>query len=294
MNHRHGRLASMTRNPGDGAGLRAAFPKPPPSAPPVEVQFAAIPAGTLTMRDARTNETRSATLRAFDIGTTQITLDQWSGTKHKSGPSGLVPAHAVTWFDAVRWCNNASTAEGLTPAYTLHGRNVAWDPGADGYRLPTEAEWEWASRAGTTGSTYGDLADIAWTGADHVHEPQAVALKQPNSFGLHDTIGNVWEWCWDYADTSRYGDYRSLRGGGWADKAWSCRASVRRGSAPDAVLEDVGFRVARGSVGSPGATAAQGWSAEVDRQRADIRGPLPVGWTPLRSLLHRVPDPDHA
>ncbi len=95
-------------------------------------------------------------------------------------------------------------------------------------------------------------------------------------------LGNVWEWCWDYADPARYGDYRSLRGGGWADREWSVRASARRGSAPDAMLEDVGFRVARGAVGEPGADAAQGWSADADRRRADVRGPLPLGWTPLR------------
>ncbi|WP_448007024.1 hypothetical protein [Agromyces bauzanensis] len=81
--------------------------------------------------------------------------------------------------------------------------------------------------------------------------------------------------------SQRYGDYRSLRGGGWADREWSLRASVRRGSAPDAVLEDAGFRVARGAVGEPGGDAAQGWSAASDRDRADVRGPLPLGWTPL-------------
>ena len=112
--------------------------------------------------------------------------------------------------------------------------------------------------------------------------PQPVAVKAPNAFGLFDTIGNLWEWCWDYADTARYGDYRSLRGGGWADRAWSCRASVRRGSAPDAVLEDVGFRMARGAVGESGASEAQGWSAVADRERAVTAWPLPLGWTPLR------------
>jgi len=107
----------------------------------------------------------------------------------------------------------------------------------------------------------------------------------PNDFGLFDTLGNVWEWCWDFADPARYGDYRVFRGGGWADPAWSCRASVRRASAPDASLEDVGFRAARGPVGLAGSSAAQGWSADADLRRADIRGPLPVGWTPLRELL---------
>jgi formylglycine-generating enzyme required for sulfatase activity len=173
-------------------------------------------------------------------------------------------------------------AEGFSLAYDIRGRDVEWHTDAHGYRLPTEAEWEFSCRAGTLGPSYGALADIAWTAADDVSAVQDVALKQPNAFGLFDTLGNVWEWCWDYADTARYADYRSLRGGGWADRAWSCRASVRRGSAPDAVLEDVGFRVARGPVGEANVPAAQGWSRAADRSRADIRGPLPVGWTPLR------------
>lgn len=107
----------------------------------------------------------------------------------------------------------------------------------------------------------------------------------PNAFGLHDTLGNVWEWCWDFADTARYLDYRTLRGGGFADREWSVRASVRRACAPDGVPPDAGFRVARGAVAASGEAAAQGWSAGADRRRADVRGPLPVGWTPHRALL---------
>ena len=218
---------------------------------PVAVMIA-VPGGELAMRDARSGTSRTVALEAFE------------------------------------WCNAASAAAGLGPAYALRDRTVIWDLAADGYRLPTEAEWEWACRAGTSGPTYGPLAEIAWTEADGVEGPQPVGGKSPNSLGLVDTIGNVWEWCWDYADTARYGDYRSLRGGGWADQAWSARASVRRGSAPDAVIEDVGFRVARGAVGAPGADAGQGWSAGADRRRADVRGPLPVGWTPLRELLRQT------
>ncbi|MGO4102520.1 formylglycine-generating enzyme family protein [Leifsonia sp. YAF41] len=260
----------------------------------------AIPPGALEMRDARSESSRHVTLRAFEIGRTPVTRAEWdavAGNSASAGaPSGstsastststststLAPAHPVTWFDAVRWCNAASVAAGFSPAYGVDGRDVKWHVDADGYRLPTEAEWEWSSRAGTLGPTYGPLPEIAWTAVDDVSGPQDVALKQANAFGLFDTIGNVWEWCWDYADTARYADYRSLRGGGWADQTWSCRASVRRGSAPDAVLEDVGFRVARGPVGEANSHAAQGWSRVADLSRADIRGPLPVGWTPLR------------
>ena len=110
--------------------------------------------------------------------------------------------------------NALSAAESLRPAYTrgADGRTVTWDPTADGYRLPTEAEWEYACRAGTTSPTYGPLEDIAWTSLDHLAGPQPVGQKKANPWGLHDTLGNVWEWCWDYADPARYGDYRTLRG----------------------------------------------------------------------------------
>jgi sulfatase modifying factor 1 len=249
--------------------------------------FSEIPGGSITMRDARTGGSREVRLQPFAIRATPVLFSEFARAADATDmtASSPAPAHAVTWFAAVRWCNDASLAAGLTAAYAVDGRAVAWDPGSDGYRLPTEAEWGFACRAGTTTPAYGPLDEIAWSAADGVDGTQDVALKKPNDFGLYDTIGNVWEWCWDYADTARYGDYRALRGGGWADPAWSCRASVRRGSAPDAVLEDVGFRVARGAVGEPGALEAQGWSAAVDRERADIRRPLPIGWTPLRELL---------
>src|SRR5690606_37521502 len=99
-------------------------------------------------------------------------------------------------------------------------------------------------------------------------------------FGLHDTLGNAWEWCCDLLDPARYGDYRVFRGGGFADKPWSVRASTRRGGAPGMSHPDVGLRLARGAFATP--NAAQGWSAEADRERSAATGMLPSGWTPLR------------
>lgn len=151
----------------------------------------------------------------------------------------------MSWLDAILFCNNLSQRGGLTPAYVVNGDDIEWDTTADGYRLPTEAEWEFACRAGTSGPRYGSLDAIAWyrNNCDgRVHE---VGGKEPNAWGLYDTLGNVWEWCWDIYDPEVYGTYRVLRGGGWFDEHWSCRASVRRRSHPTYRIDDVGFRIAR-------------------------------------------------
>lgn len=241
-------------------------------------EMLSVPGGVLTMRDARTQTSREVVLAPFEIARAPVTQAQLGSGASGSAPDA--PAHPVTWFEAVRWCNDRSAASGLAPAYRIRGRHVEWLVEADGFRLPTEAEWEWACRAGTTTPTYGPLAQVAWTRVDAVDAPQPVGGKAPNAFGLVDTLGNVWEWCWDHADPARYGAYRSLRGGGWADAHWHCRASVRRGTNPGAVLDDVGFRVARGAAGAPGTRAGQGWSADEDTRRAALT-PLPAGWTSL-------------
>ena len=122
---------------------------------------------------------------------------------------------------------------------------VDWDATADGYRLPTEAEWEYACRAGTTGPQYGPLDEIAWYRGNSDERIHDVGGRTPNPWGFHDMLGNVWDWCWDVYDAEVYGSYRVLRGGGWFDEHWSCRASARRRSHPTFQVDDVGFRVAR-------------------------------------------------
>jgi formylglycine-generating enzyme required for sulfatase activity len=240
--------------------------------------MARIDGGSVTLHDARRKLRRVVELEPFEIGVFAVTQEHLGELLGEAARHPLRPATDVSWLRAVRFCNAASEWEGLDPAYTFDGLDVTWHVDADGYRLPTEAEWEHACRAGSTAPHYGPLAEIAWTSADGVATPQRVGLKLPNLNGLFDTLGNVWEWCWDLLDPARYDDYRVFRGGGFADDAWSVRASTRRGGGPRMHHEDVGFRVARGGFDTE--AAAQGWSAQADRDRANVTQPLPPGWTP--------------
>ncbi|MHC3000413.1 formylglycine-generating enzyme family protein [Microbacterium sp. HJ5] len=237
-----------------------------------DLELARIPAGEVTLHDARRKTRWTVALEAFEIGVYPVTEQQLAEVTGEAAAHPRRPAREVSWLRAIRFCNAASEWEGLDPAYSFDGEDVTWHVDADGFRLPTEAEWEYACRAGSTGPHYGPLAEVAWTSADGVASPQHVGGKHPNLFGLFDTLGNVWEWCWDLLDPARYDDYRVFRGGGFADDAWSVRASTRRGGPPRVTHDDVGFRVARG--GFEGADAAQGWSARADVERALSDGPL--------------------
>jgi sulfatase modifying factor 1 len=245
-----------------------------------DIEMARIPAGRVALQDARRQTRRSVDLEAFEIGVYPVTQEQLAEVLGISARHPRRPASDLSWLRAVRLCNAVSEWEGLEPAYTFDGEEVTWHVDSDGFRLPTEAEWEYACRAGSNGPHYGPLTEVAWTAADGVSAPQNVGAKLPNLFGLFDTLGNVWEWCWDLLDPMRYDDYRVFRGGGHADDAWSVRASVRRGGGPRMHHPDVGVRLARG--GFEGSDAAQGWSAAVDAERATADGALPSGWTPRR------------
>ncbi|MER5428297.1 SUMF1/EgtB/PvdO family nonheme iron enzyme [Streptomyces sp. NPDC002588] len=206
--------------------------------------------GEVTLSDRRTRRTWAVEVAACRIGTHPVTRDLYArvtGAPPHAAGEGRLPVEGVSWWDAVHFCNALSLRAGLTPAYRTgaDGETVAWDTSADGYRLPTEAEWEHACRAGTEGPRYGPLDDIAWYRENSGERPQEVGAKLPNPWGLYDMLGNVWEWCWDVYDAEVYGTYRVLRGGGWFDEHWSCRASVRRRSHPTFRVDDVGFRLAR-------------------------------------------------
>lgn len=243
-----------------------------------DIDLVKLPGGTITLTDARRKEQRTVELEPFEIATFAVTQEQAAELVGIAAKHPRRPATDLSWQRAISLCNAASEWEGLDPAYTFDGEDVTWHVDSDGYRLPTEAEWEFACRAGSTGPHYGLLADVAWTAADGVTTPQNIGGKLPNLYGMFDTLGNAWEWCWDLLDPARYGDYRVFRGGGFADDHWNVRASVRRGGAPRMHHEDVGMRFARG--GFDREHEAQGWSDAADLERSVIEGALPSGWTP--------------
>ncbi|HEX37418.1 MAG TPA: formylglycine-generating enzyme family protein, partial [Candidatus Cloacimonetes bacterium] len=174
----------------------------------------------------------------------------------------------VSWYDAVEFCNKKSRKEGLTPCYSGSGKNITCNFNANGYRLPTEAEWEYAARGGhlangsnlrNGGYTYSgsdNIDDVAWYSDNSGRKTHPVGQKQPNELGLYDMSGNVWEWCWDwkgsYSSSSQTnprgassGSTRVLRGGGWYGYDNGCRVAYRGTDDPDLSNGDFGFRFVR-------------------------------------------------
>ncbi|GIH75099.1 formylglycine-generating enzyme family protein [Planobispora longispora] len=213
-----------------------------------------IPAGVIFLRDEGTKRVWKAEVRAFRLASCPVTRELYGAVRGQApeSPAGpRTPVTDVSWKDAVRFCNLLSQEAGLDPCYSTgddpDGHDVVWDREADGYRLPSEAEWEYACRAGTPGDRYGELDEIAWHRGNSGGEARDVGTRAPNAWGLHDMIGNVWEWCWDVYDPEVYGPYRVFRGGGVHDHPRGCRASCRRKSHPSFRIDDLGFRLARSS-----------------------------------------------
>jgi formylglycine-generating enzyme required for sulfatase activity len=241
-----------------------------------------IPAGTFTMgaADGRADETpHTVSVSAFYLDKYPVTQELYErvlGINPSKQKARNNPVEKTQWTDAVRFCNAASELEGLKPAYNLETWECDFD--ASGYRLPTEAEWEYACRAGSTGKyCFGDseaeLARYAWFKPFSQGRPRPVGQKQPNAWGLHDMHGNVWQWCHDWYSQSydsagpssdprgpSAGKTRVLRGGAWDCTPEKCRSAYRHQEFPvysDACFgaDSYGFRRARKADAAREATA---------------------------------------
>ena len=248
-------------------------------APPVD-GFVLIEAGTFTMgspsdemgRGPQDETRHDVTLsRDFYLATTPVTQVQWiaamgSRPSYFSGCDDC-PVEQVSWYEAVDYCNALSEAENLEPAYEVNGTSVSWNRSAEGYRLPTESEWEYSCRAVSVTAFYNgpitdpgcndpNLEQVGWYCGNASSRTHEVGQKSPNAWGLYDTSGNVNEWCWDrYAGYpagpvtdptgAAAGALRVLRGGSWLNNARHCRSAFRDGYGPDNRNSRVGLRPAR-------------------------------------------------
>ncbi|MEO6037098.1 MAG: SUMF1/EgtB/PvdO family nonheme iron enzyme, partial [Saprospiraceae bacterium] len=180
------------------------------------------------------------------------------------GAFGTYPVLHVSWNDAARYCNWLSGQANLQAVYNLRQDTVSTNFSANGYRLPTEAEWEYAAAAGKAISTQpfaglGSLNALAWYSGNSHHRVHLTARKKANALGVYDLSGNVWEWCQDWYDPRFYekssgasdpcgppnGQERTLRGGSWNNNPAHCRIANRSSRYADFRDGSVGFRVAR-------------------------------------------------
>jgi formylglycine-generating enzyme required for sulfatase activity len=249
---------------------------------PIPEDFAQIEGGTFTMGSPNSEFNREndemlhqVTVGSFYMGKYEVTQREYDavmGGNPSRFKGAYLPVEQVSWFDAVAYCNARSQKEGLTPAYTIHGEEVLWNPSADGYRLPTEAEWEYAARGGTrTPFSTGDniTTSQANYNGNYPYNEHTLGIYRrkttpvgsftPNPWGLYDMHGNVNEWCWDWYGPygtenqdnpvgAAAGSFRVNRGGSWSSYAKYLRSAIRNYNMPSYRYGNRGFRLARSGV----------------------------------------------
>jgi formylglycine-generating enzyme required for sulfatase activity len=209
---------------------------------------------------------KAVTVSTFLLAETVVTQSLWAtvvGTDPSRFKGPLNPVERVSWFEAVEFCNRLSALHDLPPAYTIDGRQVTWDPQSPGWRLPTEAEFEFAARGGLRSLGFefpGSNAaeDVAWGFSNSQKRTHVVKELPPNELGLYGMAGNVWQWCWDWYTFDRSalpsvdprgpatGSARVSRGGAWnEDHADAFRPYYRADDGPETQGDNLGFRLAR-------------------------------------------------
>jgi formylglycine-generating enzyme required for sulfatase activity len=269
--------------------------------------FIRLPGGSFRMGSPVTEIQRNpdegprheVTVSPFWMGRYEVTQAEWTalmGSNPSRFPGERLPVEGVSWYEALVYCNKRSAAEGRAPCYRIQDSadpadwgsvptsvNGIWnaavcDFSADGYRLPTEAEWEYACRAGSdTATAFGDSLGPDKANFDGTRPYESTAASEPlrrttpvgsypaNPWGFHDMHGNVWEWCWDHYSDRYYarspgadprgsegGRYRVLRGGAWGNFGYRLRSAARRDEDPFYRDADDGIRLVRGT--EPGRT----------------------------------------